>query len=71
MVLLGDETQVQTCFGTFGDSANLDGIRCTFCAERTTAQKLFWSDPMELLGDVGHLESHFGTFGDSASVGAR
>jgi hypothetical protein len=24
MVLLGDEAQVETCFGPFGDSANLD-----------------------------------------------
>jgi hypothetical protein len=24
MVLLGDEAQVEACFGLFGDSANLD-----------------------------------------------
>jgi hypothetical protein len=24
MVLLGDEAQVEACFGPFGDSANLD-----------------------------------------------
>jgi hypothetical protein len=24
MVLLGDEAQVEACFGQFGDSANLD-----------------------------------------------
>jgi hypothetical protein len=24
MVLLGDEAQVETCFGPFGDSSNLD-----------------------------------------------
>ena len=26
MVLLGDEAQVEACFGPFGDSANLDAI---------------------------------------------
>ena len=25
MVPLGDEAQVEACFGTFGDSANFDG----------------------------------------------
>jgi hypothetical protein len=35
MVLLGDEAQVDTCFGLFGDSSNLDarlvhGLRGTY-----------------------------------------
>ena len=35
MVLLGDEAQVEACFGPFGDSANLDarsvhGLRRTY-----------------------------------------
>jgi hypothetical protein len=40
-------------------------------AERTTAQKSFWTHLMELLDYVRHVESRFGPFGDSASVGAR
>jgi hypothetical protein len=28
MVPLGDEAEVEACFGTFGDSANLDEDRC-------------------------------------------
>ena len=36
-----------------------------------SAQKSFWTHPIELLGDVGHVESCFGPFGDGVSVGAR
>ena len=32
MVLLGDESQVQACFGLFRDSTSLDA-RCMVCAE--------------------------------------
>ena len=35
MVLLGDKAHVEACFGTFGDSANLDIDRCMVCTERT------------------------------------
>jgi hypothetical protein len=45
--------------------------RSTVCIKRTTAQKSFWTHPMELLDDVRHVESHFGLFADSASVSAR
>jgi hypothetical protein len=34
MVLLGDEAQVEACFGPFGDSANLDA-RQVHCLLRT------------------------------------
>jgi hypothetical protein len=34
MVLLGDEAQVEACFGPFGDSANLDA-RVVHCLLRT------------------------------------
>ena len=42
-----------------------------FAPNVPSAQKSFWTHPMELLGGVGHVESHFITFGDSVSVGAR
>ena len=64
MVLLGDESQVEACFGPFGDS-------CTFCVERAIGSEIVWMHPMELQGDVGHVESRFSPFGDSVSVGAR
>ena len=35
MVLLGDETQLEACFGPFRDSANLDVDRGMVCAEHT------------------------------------
>jgi hypothetical protein len=71
MVVLGDDAQVEGCFGLFGYSANLKQDRCTDCTDNTIDSKSFWTDPMELLGDVGHVESHFAPFGDSISVGAR
>ena len=49
----------------------LNQDRYTVCAEHTTAQKSFWTHPMELLVDTGHVESCFGPFGDGVSVGAR
>ena len=63
MIPLGDEAQVEGCFGPFGDS-------CTFCVERAIGSEIIWMHPMELLSDVGHVESCFFPFGDSVSVGA-
>jgi hypothetical protein len=41
MVVLGDEAQMEACFGSFGDCANLDsGDRCTVCAERTVSSEI-------------------------------
>jgi hypothetical protein len=40
MELLGDEGHVESCFGAFGDSANLDQDRCTVCAEHTIGPKI-------------------------------
>jgi hypothetical protein len=42
--------------------------RCTVCAERTKAQKPFWTHPMDLLSDIGHLESRFNLFGDTLEL---
>jgi hypothetical protein len=58
MVLLGDEAQMEACFRLFRDSANLDARYVR--GLRQTAQKSFWTHPMELLGDVGHVDSCFG-----------
>jgi hypothetical protein len=35
MVLLGDEAQVEACFGSFGYSANLEQDWSTVCFRRT------------------------------------
>jgi hypothetical protein len=69
MVLLGDESQVDACFGMFEDSANLDarqlhGLRRTYHRLR----KSFCTHPMDLLSDISHLESHLYPFRDSGSV---
>jgi hypothetical protein len=45
--------------------------RCMVCAERTTAHKSFWIDPIELLGDLGRVGSHFVLFRDNVSISAR
>jgi predicted Zn-dependent protease len=45
MVLLGDEAQVEACFGMFGDSVNLDARRCTFCAKCTTRLEIILDEP--------------------------
>jgi hypothetical protein len=71
MVLLGDEAQVEACFGLFRDSVTLTQDVCTVCAEHTRGSEIIWTHPMELLFNVGHVESRFGPFGDKVSVGAR
>ena len=43
MVLLGDETQLEARFGSFGVSANLDKIGAWFCAERTIGSKIIFN----------------------------
>jgi hypothetical protein len=72
MALLGDLGYVESRFGLFADSVNLDtilvhGLRRTYHRLR----KSFWMHSKELLGDVGHVDPHFDLFGDSVSVGAR
>jgi hypothetical protein len=72
MVLLGDEAQVDACFGLFGDSTNLDARKVHgFALNIPQAQKSFCTHPIEHLGEVGHVKSHFGPFRDSVSIGAR
>jgi hypothetical protein len=56
MELLGDFSQIEVCFGLFGDSANLHTR---------------WGHSMELHGDVGQLEARFGLFGDGVNHGTR
>ena len=45
MILLGDEAQVEACFGPFGDSVNLDVDRCKVCAERTISFEIVLDVP--------------------------
>jgi hypothetical protein len=55
---------VETPFGPFRDSANLDevhGLHRTYQGSEII---------LELLGDVGHVKSYFDPFGDSVSVSA-
>jgi hypothetical protein len=59
MELLGDEAQVQACFGPFGDSANLDVDRCMVSPSIPYAHKSFWTQPVVLLGDEAQLEACF------------
>jgi hypothetical protein len=72
MVLLGYEAQVDACFGSFVDSANLDaryvhGLHRTYHMLRNRC----WTHPMDPLGDVGLMECCFSPFGDSVSLSAR
>ena len=72
MVLLGDEAQVEVCFGPFGDSANLDarsahGLRQMYHKLRNRFGPTRW----KLLAEIGRVESSFGLFGDGVRVGAR
>jgi hypothetical protein len=45
MVLLGDKALVDTRFGLFGDSANLDVDRCTVYTECTIGTKIVLDAP--------------------------
>ena len=72
MVLLGDEAQVESHFGLFGDivsvgARQVHGLRPL----EPQAQKSFWTNPMVLLGDGGQVEARFSPFGDSVSISAR
>jgi hypothetical protein len=62
MVLLCDVGRVETRFGPFGDSVNLDA---------TWIKKSFWTHLIVLLGDVDQAEAHFDLFGDSFNFRTR
>jgi hypothetical protein len=62
--LLGYLGCVESRFGPYADSANLDA-RLVHGLRRT------WTHLMELLGDVGHVECCFGPFEYNISAGAR
>jgi hypothetical protein len=47
MVLLGDEAQVEACFGLFRDSVTLMQDMCTVCAERTKGSEIILDIPDE------------------------
>ena len=45
MVLLGDEAQLEACFGLFIDSPNLTQDQCTVCAECTIGSEIILDAP--------------------------
>jgi hypothetical protein len=59
MALLGDEAQMEACFGPFGDSANLLQDRCTVCAESTIGSEIILGAPDGTTRWCGSWESHF------------
>ena len=62
MVPLGDEAQVEACFGLLDIVLSLTQDRCTVCVERTIASEINLDAPdgtPRVLGNVGHEESHF------------
>jgi hypothetical protein len=72
MELLGDMSQMEACFGLYGDSVNL-GARsgAWFAPNVPWPCKSFWVHPMELLGNVGQVEARFGLYGDNGNLGTR
>jgi hypothetical protein len=45
MELLGDMGHVESRFGLFGDSTNLDASSCLVCAERIIGSKIILDTP--------------------------
>ena len=45
LVLLGDEAQVEACFGPFGDGANLDANGCAVYVECTIGLEIILDAP--------------------------
>ena len=70
MELLGDEAQVDSCFGPFGVSVSISAtyVHGFF---QTRLENHFLPHPIELLGDEGQVESHFRPFRYSVSISAR
>jgi hypothetical protein len=64
--------QVETHFGSFGDSVNLDERQVHGLSPNVPyAQKSFWTHLIVLLGDVDQAEANFNPFRDSFNSGAR
>jgi hypothetical protein len=64
--------QVESHFGPFRDSANLDARLVLGSALNIPhAPKSFWTHLIEHLGDVGHVESYFSPFRDCVGIGVR
>jgi hypothetical protein len=72
MELLGDLSHVESRFGLFPDSANLDArLVHGLCQKYHRLRNRFWMHPTELLGDKAQVEPHFSPFGDSANLDTR
>jgi hypothetical protein len=63
--------EIESHFGSFGDSLVLVQDRCSGLANVPLAKKLFRMHPMELLDDKAQVEARFGPFGDSANLDGR
>ena len=70
MVLLGDEAQVESYFGPFGDSVSISA-RQVHGLFQTRLGNHFLPHQIELLGDEAQVQSRFGLFGNSVSISAR
>ena len=65
MELLGDEAQVESCYGPFGDSVSISaGARKVHGMPQTyhRLKNHFWTHLMVLLGDEAQVEAHFSPF---------
>ena len=71
MVLLGDEAQVESHFGPFGNIVSISARYVNgLCQTYHRLRKPFLTHPMELLGDEAQGESCFGSYGDSVTISA-
>jgi hypothetical protein len=63
MELLGNLGHVESCFGLFADSANLDA-RLVYGLHQKyhRLRNCFWMHVMVLLGDKAQVEPRFGLF---------
>ena len=61
MVPLGDEVQLEACFGLSDIALVLTQDRCTVCAERTIGLEIT-SDAPDGTGDDTQVQAHFGLF---------
>ena len=59
MVPLGEEAQVEACFGLSDIELILTQDRCTVCVERTIGSEIVLDAPDGILCDVAHVESRF------------
>ena len=69
MELLGDAGHVKSHFILFGDGVSVSARQVHGLHQ--TAQKPFWTHPMEILGDEAQEQARFGLFRDTANLDTR